>query len=286
MVFITNQSVNAEITRQQGLSQDIARYQQQISTGVKFDKPSDNPQDWIQISAIGKQQSLNQAWQDNLKYAQSRAAQAETSLTDVTNLITTVTEKLVSATSQAKDSPGAQSYVLELQGIKATITTILNQTDYQGTPTFDDGSTNAIPIGKGLAVESVGTRQSIENGIVTDATTTPPTTKSIYQVLDDAIAAVQAGNSGQISTSLDDARKALDHVIVASTQQGVRAQRLDNEVARLDDARLTLTERRSNLEDTDLTEAISKVQAKLVSLQAAQATFAKINQQSLFSLLR
>ncbi|CAN5322521.1 N/A [soil metagenome] len=286
MVFITNQSVNAEIKRQQGLSQDIARYQQQISTGVKFDKPSDNPQDWIQISAVGKQQSLNQAWQDNLTYAQSRAAQAETSLTDVNNLITRVTELLVSATSQAANSPGSQSVALELQGVRDTIRTILNQTDYQGTPTFDDGTTNAIPIGKGLAVESVGTRQSIEDGIVIDATTTPATTKTIYQVLDDAIAAVQAGDGDQIGLSLDDARKALDHVIVAGTKQGVRAQRLDNEVVRLDDARLTLTERRSNLEDTDLTEAIAKVQAKLVSLQAAQATFAKINQQSLFSLLR
>ncbi|MET0364188.1 MAG: flagellin, partial [Sphingobium sp.] len=41
-----------------------------------------------------------------------------------------------------------------------------------------------------------------------------------------------------------------------------------------------------NLEDTDLTEAVTKVQAKLTTLQAAQAVFSKINQQSLFDLLK
>lgn len=284
MVFITNQSVNAEIQRQQGIAVTIATYQQQISTGVKFQKPSDNPQDWIQISQVGRQQSLNAAWQDNLTYAQSRAAQAASSLTDVNNLMLKVTELLVQSTSQAADSPGSKAVVQELTGIKETIHTILNQTDYQGTPTFDDGSANLVPIGKGLNVESVGTRQSIESGVTTAAGT-----KSLYDILDDAIAAVQVPDdtrSTKVGTALDQARAGLDHVIVAGTSQGVRSQRLDNEVSRLDDAKLNLTERRSNLEDTDLTEVIAKVQAKLTTLQAAQAAFAKINQQSLFSLLR
>lgn len=286
MVFITNQSVNAEIMRQQGLASKIADYQQQISTGVKFQKPSDDPQDWIQISQIGRQQSLNQAWRDNLTYAQSRAAQAASSLTDVNNLMTSVTEALVKSTSQSPDSPGAQSYVQTLQSVKETLKTILNQTDYQGTPYFDDGTANAIPIGQGLTAAAVVTRQSVEEGVVVDSTTTPPTTKTIYDILDDAIAAVQSGDNAKIGIALDQARKGLDHTIVAGTSQGVLEQRLDNSVSRLDDAKLNLTERRSNLEDTDLTEVIAKVQARLVSLQAAQAAFAKINQQSLFSLLR
>lgn len=282
MVFITNQSVNAEIKRQQKLAYDIAGYQQQISTGVKFEKPSDNPQDWIQISNIGRQQSLTGAWQDNLAYAQSRSAQAMSSLDDVGALMNEVTAKLIGATSQSKDSPGTEAIALTLEGIRASIYTILNQTDYQGTPTFDAGTTpTTIPVGQGLAFEAVGTKTSVEDGIVTASGP-----KSIYNILDAAIAAVRAGDSVGISKGLEESKAALNHVIVQGTRQGVRSTRLDNEVERLSTANLQLVERRSNLEDTDLTEVVTRVQAKLVSLQAAQAAFAKINQQSLFDLLR
>ncbi|HEX7822577.1 MAG TPA: flagellin [Sphingobium sp.] len=281
MVFITNQSINAEIKRQQKLAYDIAGYQQQISTGVKFDKPSDNPQDWIQISNIGKQQSLAGAWKDNLGYAESRSAQAATSLDDVSNLMTDVTNKLIGATAQGANTPGSEAIALTLEGVRASIYTILHQTDYQGTPTFDDGVSTTIPVGKGVAYEAVGTRQGIESGIVTQSGP-----KSIYDILDAAIAAVRSGDSTGISKGLEETKAALDHVIVEGTRQGVRAVRLENETDRLSTANLQLTERRSNLEDTDLTEVITRVQSKLVSLQAAQAAFAKINQQSLFDLLR
>lgn len=282
MVFVTNQSINAEIKRQQKLAYDIAGFQQQISTGVKFDKPSDNPQDWIQISQIGRQQSLTEAWQSNLSFALSRSAQAETSLDEVNNLLTMVKEKLIQATSQSAGSPGTEAIALTLEGVRDNIRTILNQKDYQGTPTFDDGTASVtIPVGQGLAFEAVGTRMSIETGV---ATSGGP--KTIYEILDDAIAAVRASDSEGISTSMGEASAALDHVIVQNTRQGVRATRLGNEVQRLATANLQLVERRSNLEDTDLTEVVTRVQAKLVSLQAAQAAFAKINQQSLFDLLR
>lgn len=281
MVFITSQSVNSEILRQQGLSRDIATFQLQVSSGKKFDAPSDNPQDWLQISTIGRQQSLTAAWEDNLKFAQSRAAQASSGLGDVNNLMSRVTELLVTSTSTSPNSPGTEAIAVELEGIRDSIAAILTQTDYQGTPTFDDGTSVAIPIGKGMAVDAVATRQSVEEGI---STTNGP--RSIYQVLDSAIAAVRSGDNSARNASLTEARSALDHVIVAQSKQGVRTQRLDDESSRVLDANLQLAERRSGLEDADLTEVIAKLQAKLVTLQAAQTVYAKINQQSLFTLIR
>lgn len=281
MVFITSQSVGAEILRQQSLSSEIATLQTQISSGKKLGQPSDNPQDWLQISAIGRQQSLTASWQSNLKYAQSRAAQASSSLNDVNNLMARVTELLVISTSNSTDSPGTEAIADELEGIKATITSILGQTDYQGTPTFDDITGISIPVGHGVTVDAVGTRQSIEDGVETAAGL-----KSIYEVLDGAVSAIRSGDAGAKSTSLVETRDALDHVIVAQSKQGVRSQRLDDEANRLLDADLQLTERRSGLEDSDLTDIIARVQAKLLTLQAAQVAFAKINQQSLFDLIR
>ncbi len=281
MVFITNQSVNAEIKRQQKLAYDIATYQQQISTGVKFDKPSDDPQSWIQISNIGREQSQNSTWTDNLTYAQSRSSQATSSLDQVNKLMTQVKEQLIQSTSQGSGSPGGEAIALTLENIRDSIKNILNQKDYQGTPTFDDGTSVKVPVGQGLSYESVGTRQAIEEGI-----TTSSGPKTIYEILDAAISAVRNSDSAGITQALTDTTAASNHVIVENTKQGVRGVRLDNEQGRLSTAKLQLTEQRSGLEDTDLTDVITHVQAKLTSLQAAQAAFAKINQQSLFDLLK
>lgn len=285
MVFITNQSVSAEIKRQQKLATDIATYQQQISTGNKLDKPSDDPSSWIQISVVGRQQSLNDAYTTNLKYAQSRAQQASSSLDDIKNLMQEVNSQLVQATSQGAGTPGALAIAQTLQNVRDSISTIMNQKDYQGTPTFDSGTSNLVPIGVGLSYEAVGTKEAVET-VTTDTSTTPPTTKSIYDILDAAITAVQNGDSAGITKSITDTKTALDHVIVEQSKQGVRENRLDNEVSRLSTQNLNLSERKMNLSDTDLTEAVTKVQAKLVTLQAAQAVFSKINQQSLFDLLK
>jgi len=278
MVFITTQSLTAEILRQQNMAKDIANEQAKISTGKKIDQPSDNPQDWVQISLLGKQQAMNTTWQSNLDFAVSRANKAASNLSDINNLMTRVTDLLVTGSSTSSSSPGREAVAVELEGIRTTINDLLNQTDYQGQPVFDDTTTVNVPVGAGMAVEAVPTRQSISDNVVDG--------RSLDEVLADAIEAIRNGTDEDRDQALNDARTALDHVIVAQSVQGVRSQRLEDIGTRLDDSSLALTERRSTLEDTDLTETVTKLQAKLTTLEAAQAAFARISQQSLFDLLK
>jgi flagellar hook-associated protein 3 FlgL len=280
MVFITTQAIAAEIQRQQSLAREIATEQTKISSGKKYSVPSDSPQDWVQISEVGRQQSINAAWRGNLTFAQSRASQANSSLNDLNTQMARVAELIVQAASTSDGSPGQEAIARDLEGIRTTVADILNQTDYQGTPVFDDGNTVNVPIGRGLTVEAVGTRQSVSEGVATAAGP-----RSLDQILKTVIDAVRSGDAADRDIALGQARKGLDHVIVAQSIQGVRGQRLDDVNGRLIDVSLQLNERRSNLEDTDLTESISKLQTKLTTLEAAQSAFARINRQSLFDLL-
>jgi flagellar hook-associated protein 3 FlgL len=281
MVFITYQSISAEINRQHKLSQDIAGEQSKISNGKKITRSSDNPQDWVEISNIGRQQSSNDSWQANIQFAIARSAQAESNLNDLNTLMTRVGELIIQAAATGVDSPGREAVAKDLEGIKASVRDLLYEKDYQGTPVFDDAKTVAVPVGKGLTLESVGTRQSISDGV--DVNGTPMT---LDQILDQAVTAVRSGDEAQRDAALESARKALDHVIVAQSVQGVRSQRVDDAKGRLEDNALALVERRSALEDTDLSETISLLQTKLVTLEAAQSAFARINRQTLFDLLR
>jgi flagellar hook-associated protein 3 FlgL len=278
MVFITSQSLSAEILRQQTLAREIAGDQIKISTGKKINQPSDNPQDWVQISQIGRQQSINEAWLSNADFAKGRATAAASSLNDVNALMSRLAELLVTSASTSTDSPGRAAVVTEIQGIRQSVNDLLFQTDYQGSPVFDDTHTVRIPVGAGLAVDAVPTRQSITENAVG--------AMSLDDVLQYAIDAVTSADSNDVQTALGYARKALDHVIVGQSVQGVRQQRIDDISERIVDKKLALTERRSGLEDTDVAEVITKLQGRLTTLEAAQAAFARIGRQSLFDLLR
>jgi len=281
MVAITAQTMADEIRRQQKLSSGIADLQASISSGKQLTKSSQNPQNWVQISEIGRAQAQQAAWSANVTYAQSRAQKAETNMNDITTLMTRAQELIISANNTTLDDANRAAIAAEMEGIRETVADLLSEKDYLGVPVFDQSEATMIPVGKNYSVAAVPTQESLSEDI--DVNGTP---MSLDQILSDAIAAVTSTNSADRDASITALEAASDHVTLARTLQGVRADRLDKAQERIDTVSLGLSERRSALEDTDLTSAIAMIQSKLVSLQAAQATYAKISQQSLFDLIR
>ncbi len=230
----------------------------------------------MQISLVGRQQSLTAAWKSNLDFADSRSTKATANLNDINDLMGRLNELLVTSASTGPGSPGREATAQQLEGIRTSINDLLNQTDYQGQPVFDNVNPVTVPVGTGLAIESVPTRQSITDDV------TPG--RSLDDILVSAIAAIRSGTDADRAASINESRTALDRVIVAQSVQGVRAQRIEDIGNRLTDSSLALTERRTTLEATDLTETVTTLQSKLTTLEAAQSVFARISKQSLFDL--
>ncbi|WP_336959542.1 flagellin [Sphingobium aquiterrae] len=280
MVGITAKLVAAEIRRQRDLSLSIADDQTKISTGIALTTPSQDPLAWVQVSDIGRAQAQQSAWATNVSYGQSRAAKAESNLGQIYTLFTRAQELMVSSSTAVLDDSGRTAIVEELKNLRLTMADLLNEKDYQGTPVFDDGASTLVPVSRGLNLPVVGTRQSISEGINVGGTTL-----SLDDMVGNAISAIQSGDSAAMSTALTQVRGGLDHIIVQQSVQGVRGDRLDTAGERLTEVDLNLTERRSSLESTDLTTTLATVKAKLLSLEAAQSAYARINQQTLFDLI-
>ncbi|WP_062732064.1 flagellin [Sphingobium abikonense] len=280
MVGITNKIMLAEMRRQQKLSQSIVDGQTAISTGITLNKPSDNALAWVQVSDIGRAQAQQAAWQANVSYGTTRAATAESNLSEINNLLTRAQELVTSARNGSLNDTSRAAIVEELGTIRTTIDEMLNQTDYQGTPVFDDGQSTLVPVSRGLNLAVVGTRQEVSEGI--DVNGTP---MSINAVLAASIAAVESGVDADIAGSLDGVKAAQAHITVEQAKQGVRSDRLEVIGDRLTDVDIDLTERRADLESTDLQEVISRVQSQLLQLEAAQSAYARINQKTLFDLI-
>ena len=247
MVGITNKIMLAEMRRQQKLSQSIVDGQTAISTGITLNKPSDNALAWVQVSDIGRAQAQQAAWQANVSYGTTRAATAESNLSEINSLLTRAQELVTSARNGSLNDTSRAAIVEELGTIRTTIDEMLNQTDYQGTPVFDDGQSTLVPVSRGLNLAVVGTRQEVSEGI--DVNGAP---MSINDVLSASISAIQSGVDADIATSLDGVKAAQAHITVEQAKQGVRSDRLEVIGDRLTDVDIDLTERRADLESTDL----------------------------------
>ncbi|MEA3542666.1 MAG: flagellin [Pseudomonadota bacterium] len=280
MVGITNKIMIAEMRRQQKLSQSIVDGQTAISTGITLNKPSDDALAWVQVSDIGRAQAQQAAWQANVSYGTTRAATAESNLSEINNLLTRAQELVTSARNGSLNDTSRAAIVEELGTIRTTIDEMLNQKDYQGTPVFDEGQSTLVPVSRGLNLAVVGTRQEVSAGIDVDGAA-----MSIDEILAASITAIEGGVDADIAGALDGVKAAQSHITIEQAKQGVRSDRLEVIGTRLTDIDIDLTERRANLESTDLQEVISRVQSQLLQLEAAQSAYARINQQTLFDLI-
>ncbi|WP_298398943.1 flagellin [Sphingobium sp.] len=281
MVGITNKIMLAEMRRQQKLSQDIVDGQTAISSGITLNKPSDDPLAWVQVSDIGRAQAQQAAWAANVSYGTTRAGNAEANLSEIDSLLTRAQELATSARNGSLNDTSRAAIVEELSTIKTTIGELIDQKDYQGVSVFDDQQSVLVPLSRGLNLAVVGTKQEVSEGIDVNGTA-----MSINDILDQTIAAVQSRDDSAIAASVEAVQSAQSHIAVEQAKQGVRGDRLETIGNRLTDVSTDLTERRGDLESTNLQDVISRLQANLLQLDAAQSAFARINQQTLFDLIK
>jgi len=67
---------------------------------------------------------------------------------------------------------------------------------------------------------------------------------------------------------------------------GARMNTIDTQTALIDETVLRLKSTLSEVEDVDYTQAITKMNKDMLALEAAQSSFAKISQLSLFDYIR
>ncbi|WP_288355359.1 flagellar hook-associated protein FlgL [uncultured Cycloclasticus sp.] len=84
---------------------------------------------------------------------------------------------------------------------------------------------------------------------------------------------------------LDQLDTALNRVLDVRSQIGARLNALDSQQETNQDFLLNLQSAKSQVEDLDMAEAISRFNLQIVSLQAAQQSFVKVQNLSLFNLL-
>jgi flagellar hook-associated protein 3 FlgL len=75
-------------------------------------------------------------------------------------------------------------------------------------------------------------------------------------------------------------------VSMAQAQIGTNLNVVDQQTSVLDDTTLNLKSTLSSIEDLDYASAITKMNQQMMSLEAAQSSFAKVSQLNLFNYIK
>lgn len=281
MIAGTRYSINAEVARQQKLSEQISQIQTNISSGVKVHVASDDPVAARRIAQIRSTQASQETWSSNITLATQVSSQVEDSLNSVQTILTRAKELMLSAKTQTAGTADRTAIATELQAIIGEVNTISQATDFTGTSLYAQGNPVAIPVGPDLALAaSAGYQQVFGTVPLSDGTTT-----DMMTLLSNAVAAIQSGDQTAMTTSTDAIDSAQAHVSVMLTDAGVRTQRIEAAQERLETAKLDLTDERSSLEDTDVTSAAAELVQKQTQLSAAQSILAQLAKNTLFDKL-
>lgn len=285
MINGTRYRLTMAIDQQTALSNAIARSQTQISTGKRIQAPSDDPVAAARISSIARSQANDTAFTSNLNLASALAARADTSLSAVGTALDRANELMVQGANGTLSDGDRATIALELRSIAQDIGALKDSKDSRGGPLFMSGGSLRIPVASGVSIEAVGTREDVFESVPTASG--PQDIATIVSAAADALSLSDPNaRAAAIATSADNVTAAVAHIASARGAQGALGSRIDQLTERQADSGLQLQEERGNLESTDVTATIAKLQSQQLTLQAAQAVFSRVNASTLFDLLR
>jgi flagellar hook-associated protein 3 FlgL len=161
------------------------------------------------------------------------------------------------------------------------------------------GATSGVVVAAGTAFSDGGTIQF--NGLQTGIsgtpvagdtfTISPSTTQDMFTSVQKLITALEtpisspAGQSdilNLLNPSLSEIDLAFDNITRIRTSVGARLKTIDDQISINEDFKIEMTSTLSKVRDLDIAEAAVELQSRLVALQAAQATYTRIQGLSLF----
>lgn len=299
----TGSFFNRSLAQMADLRGQIEQSRTQIATGQRLERGSDDPAAAAQLRSVARRGALAAVERENAARLGEDLGAASTEVEAVTALLQRARELAVQAANTPTGADGRQAIAFELEQLAEELFSRANAASLSGEPLFAGLSSDpafvrdaagnvtyagtpesgAVPVAPGTAIER-GLPGSEVFEFVSGGTPT-----SAFAVLGGLAAALNGGSpdpAGAALAALDGIDAALDTTNRAQTILGTRMAWVEQVQQQQADRGVTLAERRSRVGDTDVAEAIARLQQSLTALEASQAAFARVSALSLFDALR
>lgn len=283
----------------------ISGLQSQISSGQNDPRPSADLVRATRLSAAQDQFNLLDRYNANLTRAQARLDLADSALGSVGDVLQRFGELALRASNDTMGADGRRALRAEGVELRDQLLGLANTADDTGRALFGGFRAQAqafVDAGAGVVYHGDGGQPRLQVSETARVATGPsgaevflaipdPQTGaggSVFAMVDDFLAALEdpATTGADIDDSIARLRAASDHIADHRAGVGAMGAAVNGYQALNAERRLGLERAIAGLQDLDMAAAITDLQKMMMTREAAQQSYVKIAQRSLFDYLR
>jgi len=294
VIFNTvKQNINANLQR-------MADIQEQLSSGKKINKASDDRGAFVHVMRLRGNLGENEQYIRNIDQAISFLDTTDSTMDDITQVVQRVRELTVQAANDSNNTSSREAISEEIGILKGQLQMLANvnygsKYIFAGTNVTQlpcgeskwtgNGNVIRIEIGPGVTVPvNVDMQGFFGSPTGLDEGGTPD--NGIFALLNGIIDDIASGESTAISNNLNTIDGKIDEILCKRASVGARVNRLELHQNRLEDNKVALGGLLSKSEDVDLSEVIMNLQMQENVYNASLSAASKIIMPSLVDFLR
>ena len=285
----------------------LTQTQAQLAQGKQVINASDAPDQAATIQRLKSILNRQDSYQSSLNTVKNRMQGEESTLQSVSDLLVRAKEVAVQGANDTLNPGDRKALATEMQALRDQMLSLANTKDSNGNylfagsrvkqPAFAEDS-SGVPVYQGDQTRMnvrVGEQRSIPiNRTGTDAFVpvarmdTDGTSVGVgfFKVMDDLIAGINFSNGFAIQRGGAEMTSLLNGLSLAHADIGTDLNVVEQQSNVIDDTILNIKSNLSNIEDLDYASAITKMNQQMLSLEAAQSSFSKMAQLTLFNYLK
>lgn len=281
------------------LQSRLQKTQEQIGSGRRILSPADDPVAATRALDITQTQAINNQFGVNRQYAKGTLGLVEVTLASVTELILDVKTTVIAAGNGTLSDSMRASQATELNARLQQLLGLANSRDAMGNYLFSGFQSNTPPFvqtATGATYQGdLGVQQLQVDANRQMATSSPGSTvfqsggQDIFATLTNLVTLLNtpgtAGLSAGLATANAGIDTALQNVLTVRASVGASLQELDTLDSVGEDRNLQYSKALSGLQDLDYTQAITQLSLQQMTLEAAQKSFVKSSELSLFNFI-
>ena len=306
MKISTSQLFDNSVNQMNRQQSKIAEMQAKLASGKQIVKPSDDSEKSAVIQRLQTAIDRQSVYERSLDTAENRLASEESALMSSERILQRIRQLAVQSNTDTLSVDDKEILANEIISLREELLSLANTRDANGNYVFagsnvqskafdvnadgdiiyqGDKTQTSVDISdqRRLVLNRAGDEVFASVDRVVDGDTQDI---SFFKVIDDFAQALAADDEDALNLGLEEISSITEGMGASIADLGSRISTVSNQREILEDTNLRYQDLLSNAQDLDYATAVTKLSAELLSLEAAQASFAKISQLSLFNYIR
>ncbi len=307
MQISTNYLFERAVNQMGTVQTEVAKTQAQIAARKQVLNPSDAPDQAATIQRLKSVMARQDSYAKTLDTINARLSAEDTTLSSASDLLIRVKEASIQAANDTLSPTDRLALGVELKGLRDQLLSLANMQDSSGNylfagsrvhqPAFGadasgkvlyqgDQTRMKVPVGDQRSVPINRTGSDAFVRVVRSDAQGVSSGVGFFQALDDLIQGVNTSDHVAMQRGIGEVDSLHQGLLLAHANVGTDMRVVEQQTSVVDDTTLALKTTLSNIEDLDYATAITQMNRQMLALEAAQSSFAKVSQLSLFNYIK